>query len=216
MTRALIACLALVCAFTAAPAAVAQAVLVELFSSQNCRACPMAHKTLRQIADADPDVFVLTWSVDYWDYLGEADPMALTESKDRQLAYVERFDLRGPYTPQTVYDGVKQCPGNRPGEVRRNIDMVRAERIRAAVISRTPDGLQIEGGPETAGDLTLVEYLPDGSHDTTMRNPVTRVHRLSQFAGGEARLALPACSTACIVVLESAEQGVTAFLPLQG
>jgi len=213
MTRIPALCL-LLAAVLAGPVAAAQTVLVELFASQNCRACPKAHDTLRTVSEADPDVLVLTWSVDYWDYLGEDDPMAMGESKDRQLAYVERFSLRGPYTPQTVYNGVKQCPGNRPAAVRRNIDNVRAAGMPEASIARTPTHLVIRGDAAAAGMLTLVEYLPDSAHDTGMRNPVTRVQALQPFEGGELEIELPACASACAVLLETAEHGIPAALAL--
>jgi hypothetical protein len=71
-------------------------------------------RRLKEVDAARDDVLILTWSVDYWDYLGGKDPMAMGESKERQRAYVDRFKLRGPYTPQTVYNGVEQCPGNKP------------------------------------------------------------------------------------------------------
>ena len=47
-----------------------QPVLVELFANQNCPACPKAHKTMREVSAERDDVLVLTWVVDYWDYLG--------------------------------------------------------------------------------------------------------------------------------------------------
>jgi hypothetical protein len=81
--------------------------LVELFASKNCRACPAAYKTLKEVqAERGDSVMVLTWAVDYWDYLGGKEKMALPESKDRQRAYCDHFSLRGPYTPQTVYNGI--------------------------------------------------------------------------------------------------------------
>ena len=54
-----------------APAFAEGPVLVELFASQNCRACPKAHKTLKAVNAERDDLLVLTWSVDYWDYLGD-------------------------------------------------------------------------------------------------------------------------------------------------
>ncbi|MEM6666406.1 MAG: DUF1223 domain-containing protein, partial [Pseudomonadota bacterium] len=55
----------------------AKPILVELFASHNCQACPKAHQTLADVGAERDDVLILTWSVDYWDYLGEADPMAM-------------------------------------------------------------------------------------------------------------------------------------------
>ena len=57
----------------------------------------------------------------YWDYLGKPDPMALPEAKVRQAAYVEQMGLRAPYTPQSFYDGAKQCPGTKRNQVEANI-----------------------------------------------------------------------------------------------
>ena len=103
MTRLLVF-LALLFGF-ALPAHAEGPMLVELFASKNCRACPAAYKTLKQVeAKRGDSVMVLTWAVDYWDYLGGKEKMALPESKERQRAYVEHFSLRGPYTPQSVYN----------------------------------------------------------------------------------------------------------------
>ena len=96
-------------------------VLVELFANQNCPACPKAHRTMKQIEAERDDVFILTWTVNYWDYLGDPDPMALPIAKERQMAYTDRLSLRAPYTPQSFYDGAKECPGTRKRDIRRNI-----------------------------------------------------------------------------------------------
>ncbi|MEM7768305.1 MAG: DUF1223 domain-containing protein, partial [Pseudomonadota bacterium] len=145
MKFALLSVLVALCGAFGAPLATAQSaaaetsgqpVLVELFASHNCRACPKAHRTLKTVSAEDPDVLVITWSVDYWDYLGDADPMAMKESVERQHAYVEQFGLRGPYTPQTVYNGLAQCPGNRPRAVRRKIDKAREASAPGASITR--------------------------------------------------------------------------------
>ena len=104
-------------AFAAPPAHADGPVLVELFASKNCRSCPAAYKAMDELEAQRDDVLVLTWPVDYWDYLGSKEKMALPESKDRQRGYVERFSLRGPYTPQAVFNGNEQAPGNKAGKV---------------------------------------------------------------------------------------------------
>ncbi|MEM9054569.1 MAG: DUF1223 domain-containing protein, partial [Pseudomonadota bacterium] len=97
-------------------------VLVELFANQNCPACPQAHKTMREVDASRDDVLILTWTVDYWDYLGEPDPLAMPEAKDRQADYAEQLGVRAPYTPQSIYNGVKECPGPRKRQVLKNIN----------------------------------------------------------------------------------------------
>ena len=67
----------------AAPVQAQGPMLVELFASKNCRACPAAYRTLKQVeAERGDQVIVLTWAVDYWDYLGGKEQMALPESNE--------------------------------------------------------------------------------------------------------------------------------------
>lgn len=199
---------------TAALTATAQPVVVELFASQNCRACPTAHETLKKISEADSDILVLTWSVDYWDYLGEEDPMAMKESTDRQAGYVERFRLRGPYTPQTVYNGLSQCPGNRPRAVENNVRDARSQTLSSASITHTGTSLLIEGDENSAGRISVIEYLPDDAHSTDMRHPVTGIRTITQFKGGTLEIAVPACDKSCAVILETDAHGIPAALAL--
>ncbi|MEO1785828.1 MAG: DUF1223 domain-containing protein [Pseudomonadota bacterium] len=196
--------------------AVGQPVLVELFASQNCRACPKAHETLRAVEADGANVLILTWSVDYWDYLGDADPMAMEESVERQRAYVEKFRLRGPYTPQTVYNGVVQCPGNRPRAVTRNLGKASDVVLPRASITAVGGALVVEGEAGAAGAVTLVEYLPDSAHGTRMRNPVVRHALLGSFDGARLELAVPSCAHRCAVLLEMADRAVPAVLDLAG
>ena len=78
-------------------------ILVELFTSQNCPACPAANEKLIELSKSDT-IFPLTWSVSYWDYLGEKDPFAQPEFNKRQRKYADHFNLRAPFTPQAVVD----------------------------------------------------------------------------------------------------------------
>ncbi|HAY06627.1 MAG TPA: DUF1223 domain-containing protein, partial [Hyphomonas sp.] len=66
----LVLLLALICGF-AAPARAEGPVLIELFASKNCRTCPAAYKTLASVEqEHGRKVLIITWPVDYWDYLG--------------------------------------------------------------------------------------------------------------------------------------------------
>ena len=46
--------------------------IVELFTSQGCSSCPPADALMNELAKRD-DLVVLSYSVDYWDYLGWED-----------------------------------------------------------------------------------------------------------------------------------------------
>ncbi len=197
---------ALLCAFALAGQAQADArapVLVELFASQNCKVCPKAHKTLERVEqDHAGDVLVLTWSVDYWDYLGEPDPLAIPAATERQSAYAERFGLRAPYTPQSVYDGAKECPATRKQTVEANIDARRA--------ANHPEGIEVTPGKSIFSldgalcgplDVELVEFLSGDSNTTDMVNPVIRTTHLGKWTGGAVSFAYE-CEESCAVILQ--------------
>ena len=103
--------------------------VMELFTSQSCSSCPAADRVLAAHADRD-DVLALAWHVDYWDYLGERNPLASSFHSARQRLYAKRLG-EGVYTPQIVVNGTLQAVGNREGEV--------AETLRSAAREQERD-----------------------------------------------------------------------------
>ena len=91
-------------------------VVVELFTAQGCASCGEANANVARLADK-PGLLALTFSVDYWDYLGWADTFARPEFAERQEAYVARLSLREPYTPQVVVDGQAQTSGSKADKI---------------------------------------------------------------------------------------------------
>lgn len=210
----LFASLAVLC--TSALPASAEPILVELFASQNCAACPPAHKTLHQVREERDDVLILTWSVDYWDYLGEPDPMAMEMSTTRQAAYADLFHLRGPYTPQTVYNGAEQCPGNRPAQVARRLDSAEARRAEEAEEGSPPNqiafqetefGWAVSVPPGLSSDVHLIQFRNDGDHETEMVNPVTDFVKLSHLPFGGAVSLSPTCESGCALLVQAPGHG---------
>ncbi len=183
----------------------AQSTLLELFASNNCRSCPKAHDTMRSVVAARADVLVVTWSVDYWDYLGEADPMAIEESRARQEAYVEKFALRGPYTPQTVYNGNYHCPGNRPRDVSKALAEVAADAPGFSRIEATPTGYDVS--VDEPAELLVLEFLIGGDNSTGLVNPMVRINALGQMDAGLRSLPKPDCKSGCALVAQSVETG---------
>src|SRR5215207_2194342 len=75
--------------------------MIELFTSQGCSSCPAADKLAGEFA-RDPSLVVLSLSIDYWDYLGWKDTLALPGHTARQRAYAGVRGDRQVYTPQAV------------------------------------------------------------------------------------------------------------------
>ncbi|MFH1517556.1 MAG: DUF1223 domain-containing protein [Pseudomonadota bacterium] len=182
-------------------------VLIELFASHNCRACPKAHRTMSEVAAERDDVLILTWSVDYWDYLGEKDPMAMAESKDRQRSYVDRFRLRGPYTPQTVYNGLEQCPGSKPPQVRSALQRVSKADASPARLVRKGAKIELTGAITDLTDIFVIEYLDGEANPTDMVHPVTKVTSIGPWIGGRVEIDPSVCPTTCALVVQEAGFG---------
>ena len=80
------------------PPAIKSAV-VELFTSQGCSSCPPADALLGQLTEK-PGVVALSYSVDYWDYLGWRDTLGSPANSERQRAYARARGDGKVYTPQ--------------------------------------------------------------------------------------------------------------------
>ncbi|MFN7180454.1 DUF1223 domain-containing protein [Hyphomonas sp.] len=208
--------LALICGF-AAPARAEGPVLIELFASKNCRACPAAYKTLAAVEqEHGRKVLILTWPVDYWDYLGSKEKMALPESKDRQRGYVERFSLRGPYTPQTVFNGAEQTAGNKPAKVAAALEKVKTAEPADVHLKRTGKAVTLTGTSDGLVDIWWVTYLTGADNTTKMPNPVTSVQQIGPWLGGRADITLPDCTATCVLIVQEAGFGkVLAAMPVR-
>jgi hypothetical protein len=113
-------------------------VVVELFTSQACSACPPADRLLGELAQHD-DIIALSLPVDYWDHLDWKDTLGRAEHSERQRNYARHLGLPNVYTPQIVVNGSKNVIGSRADKVK---DAIRAARNDDA---RVPMTLKLEG-----------------------------------------------------------------------
>lgn len=141
-----------VCGFVLAMGGVAaaQPVVIELFTSQGCSACPPADEELARLAD-DPRVIALALHVDYWDYIGWKDAFGQAAFTDRQKSYARMTGDRTLYTPQFVINGQDRIEGTQP------------QRLQDMIARHASIPSDVNLNVERAGDMLHIraEALPD-------------------------------------------------------
>ncbi|HYJ58010.1 MAG TPA: DUF1223 domain-containing protein [Methyloceanibacter sp.] len=93
------------------PKQAASPAVVELFTSQGCSACPPADALLADLGKR-PGLLALSYSVDYWNYLGWHDTLSSPANSERQREYARMRGDGAVYTPQVVVDGVMHVNGS--------------------------------------------------------------------------------------------------------
>jgi len=144
-------------------------VVVELFTSQGCSSCPPAEAFLNELADED-GIIALEMHVDYWDYIGWADPFASPQMTERQRDYASHLELRYVFTPQMVVDGQHNAVGSRRHEVRAAIDEAnaRGKALRIDYVEDDGDKIVIPAGESPEGGATVWLAAYDGLHETNV------------------------------------------------
>ena len=99
------------CALTSQAFAGEPRAVIELFTSQGCSSCPPADRLMGELAK-DPSLVTMSLPVDYWDYLGWKDTLALHGHSNRERAYANARGDREVYTPQVVVNGVVHVLGS--------------------------------------------------------------------------------------------------------
>jgi hypothetical protein len=141
-------------------------IVLELYTSQGCNSCPPADALLGKLATR-PGVLALSFHVDYWNYLGWADPFSLKAATERQRAYQYAMRKSSMYTPQMVVGGRWEGVGSAEGDIERALRNaprpsvpVILERLGAAGIK-----VSIDAAADAKGaDIILVLF--DRQHTT--------------------------------------------------
>jgi hypothetical protein len=226
--------LAIACLAASAGAAFARPpVVVELYTAQGCVSCAAADARVSALADT-PGVLALTFSVDYWNYLGWKDTFARPEFADRQRAYDARLDVPEVFTPQVIVDGRTQVAAVKADEIDKLVAGARHIYLDPPVMYwRGESRVAISGGrrPQGGAGIWLVRYDPrvsqvevrDGDnrgHTVSERNVVVQLMRLGAWKGREMYVQLPPAPTTGLktVVLVQGDDGgkILAVLPPKG
>jgi hypothetical protein len=182
-------------------------VVVELYTSQGCSGCLEASGYAGELATRD-GVLLLSFGVDYWDYLGWRDTFARSEFVERQRSYTSRLDNVHPYTPQMVVDGHVNGPGFNRQFVDIAISYCFAHLVKSPPVdlARRDGALAVAIGdgdrPDAPADVWLLAFEP-GAHevainagenaDAVMRtyNVVRSISRIGSWSGEAVQLDAP-------------------------
>jgi len=180
--------------------------VVELFTSQGCSSCPAADKLAAELA-RDPSMLVMTLAIDYWDYLGWKDTLALSGNTKRQRAYAKARGDREVYTPQAVVNGMVHVLGSDKAAIKRAIDETAPNGSAFDVpvkISVAGGNVTVDvpaGGEKTRGEVWLcpiaktvpVEIVRGENRGRTITytNVVRRWVKLGEWTGEPETFAVP-------------------------
>lgn len=183
-------------------------VVVELFTSQGCSSCPPADDVLAEFSEQD-NVLALSYSVDYWNYLGWKDTLAMTDCTVRQQKYNISLGKNGIYTPQMIIQGNHDLIGSRRSLARQTVTQTRMnmQPRQRPEISFDPSGnminLTISPGadsPVTTATIWIIGYdyektvtITKGELSGQVRkyhNVVQAIKRIGSWTGGDTRLTL--------------------------
>jgi hypothetical protein len=181
--------------------------VIELFTSQGCSSCPAADKLLGELA-RDPSLVTMSLAVDYWDYLGWKDTLALRGHSDRQRAYAGARGDREVYTPQVVVNGVVHVLGSDKAAIEKAIAQTRrdADVLALPVAMSIADGKVVVDVPAAkyehhSGEVWLcpvtgkveVEIGRGENHDRTLtyHNVVRRWVKLGDWSGKAETFSMP-------------------------
>jgi hypothetical protein len=166
-------------------------VLVELFTSEGCSSCPPADRFLEQLDKRQPiagvEVVVLSEHVDYWNRDGWVDPFSSADFTERQQAYTIQLKVaEGPFTPEMVVDGTRQCVGSSETEAEAAIrDAAREQKLAMRIVAGAKPGsvsIEVDGSAAPGQRADVYAALADDSAEDEVLRGENRGLRLHNVA----------------------------------
>lgn len=118
-------------------------IIVEMFTSKNCPACPPADNILEDLSNRD-GIITLGCHVMYWDSPEKKDPFARDFCDVRQHGYGGQSGDKRIYTPQMIVNGGKAFIGSRLNEVDSALKKARENPILNIPITMQNETVQIQ------------------------------------------------------------------------
>jgi hypothetical protein len=186
--------------------------VIELFTSQGCSSCPAADKVLGELS-RDPTLVTLSLPVDYWDYLGWKDTLALHGHSNRERAYADTRGDREVYTPQVVVNGIMHVLGSDKAAIEQAIAQTRqsAAPLTLPVTIAVADGkvsvnVPAANGENASAEVWLcpitgkaqvaIERGENRGHTLAYTNVVRRWVKLGDWSGTAETFSVPVAELA--------------------
>ena len=207
--------------------------LIELFTSQGCSSCPPADELAGRMREADKDLVLIEYHVDYWNSLihgrdgNFVDPYSKPEYSDRQRLY-NRVGLRGRpgvYTPQAVINGRVAAVGSDKRRITKALNYetrsimsidIAASDNKSLTIKVT--GSEADRALAKGADVWLVSIIDKVQTEITggenryktltnhhVATDVNRLGRVGTDADLSFRVAKPTGNNGCVVLIQGAE-----------
>jgi hypothetical protein len=180
--------------------------VIELFTSQGCSSCPPADKLAAEYAH-DPSIIMMSLAVDYWDYLGWKDTLAIHGHSNRQRAYAKARGDREVYTPQVVIDGAIHALGSDKPAIERAIRKMKDQSPLALPVTLEQSGDKLtvtvpaakdEKGQAEVWLCPMTRSVPvavgrgeNSGHTLTYTNVVRRWIKLGDWTGKSETFSVP-------------------------
>lgn len=185
---------------------VADIIVVELFTSQGCNSCPPADDILADLAKQD-NILALSYSVDYWNYMGWEDTLAQPDCTLRQKNYNRALGKSGVYTPQMIIQGKFAVIGSREKLIHETMVQAKAGQKTPPSLSfvAVGDNIQIEVGENRSEkrpqatiwvigyDYAKKVHIKSGELSGQVRtyhNVVQAIKKIGHWTGAEMKISL--------------------------
>jgi hypothetical protein len=154
--------------------------VLELFTSQGCSSCPPADALLAELGKR-PGLVALSYSVDYWNYLGWHDTLSSPANSERQREYARMRGDGSVYTPQVVVDGMVHVNGSNEAA----IEMAMRNAAKSLKDVKVPVSMYAEGDTLVIG--IGVAHDASDKRDGTVWLAVARDQETVSITRGENR-----------------------------
>ena len=150
--------------------------VVELFTSEGCSSCPPADEAVADLLSKNnPEVFILTYHVDYWNKLGWKDEFSKAEYSARQNLYARYLSLDGIYTPQAIVNGTNQFVGSNESKLNSTVGKSLQDNQKS----------NIEVTAQKVGNTVMVNYDIAGNDEVILNVALVQPSASTKVKRGE-------------------------------